>query len=268
MRALSGVYSRLFGAGFRRQWNYRSAVFAGLAANVVFGLIRAAVMIAAARSTPGFGGYTGASIGAYVWLSQAMLGALRVMGPPHDIAERVRTGDVAVDLQRPIDIQFFYLATDLGGSACTLALRGLPSVATGLITAQLVLPGTFAPYLLGAVSVVAAVTLSLLLLFSVSLLGFWLIETRGVRVLYQILSTFLAGLYVPIHLFPAPLAAAARLTPFPWLLQGPVDVMSGRATGSAAWTVIGMQVLWIVIAIGIGRALIAAGRRKLEVQGG
>jgi ABC-2 type transport system permease protein len=108
----------------------------------------------------------------------------------------------------------------------------------------------------------------LLLLFSVSLLGFWLIETRGIRMLYQILSTFLAGLYVPVHLFPAPLAAAARLTPFPWLLQGPVDVMSGRATGSAAWSVIGMQALWIAIAIGIGRALVAAGRRKLEVQGG
>lgn len=268
MRAVSGVYTRLFGAGFRRQWIYRSAVLAGLAANIVFGVIRAAVMLAAVRSTPGFGGYTGASIGAYVWLSQGLLGALRLMGPPHDIADRVRSGDVAVDLQRPIDIQFFYLATDLGGSACTLALRGLPCVVAGAISAQLVLPRAIMPYLLGAASVAAAVTLSLLLLFSVSLLGFWLVETRGIRMLYQILSTFLAGLYVPIHLFPAPLATAARLTPFPWLLQGPIDVLSGRTTGSAAWAVLGAQALWIVLAVGLGRVLITAGRRKLEVQGG
>ncbi|WP_227980448.1 ABC transporter permease [Nocardia spumae] len=268
MRALSGVYPRLFGAGFRRQWNYRSAVFAGLTANVVFGLIRGSVMLAAVRSAPGFGGYTGASIGAYVWLSQGLLGALRLMGPPSDIAERVRTGDVAVDLQRPIDIQTFYLATDLGSATCTLILRGLPCVAVGLMTAQFALSGGVMPYLLGLVSVFAAVVLSLLLILSVGLAGFWLVETRGVRMLYQIVATFFGGLYVPVHLFPAPLASAARLTPFPWILQGPIDVMSGRATGSAAVAIIAVQLLWIALAVGLGRVLIAAGRRKLEVQGG
>lgn len=268
MRAVSGVYTRLFGAGFRRQWNYRAAMFAGLAANVVFGLIRAAVMLAAVRSTPEFGGYTGGSIGAYVWLSQGMLGALRLMGPPPDIAERVRTGDVAVDLQRPIDVQTFHLATDLGTAACTLLLRGLPCAAAGLLTAQFTLGGGIAPYLLGIVSVVAAVTLSLLLLFSVGLLGFWLIETRGVRLLYQIVSTFFAGLFFPVHMFPEPLASIARLTPFPWMLQGPIDVLSGRVTGAGAMGVIAAQLIWIGLAVGIGRLLLAAGRRKLEVQGG
>ncbi len=268
MRALSGVYSCLFGAGFRRQWNYRAAIFAGLAANIVFGLIRAAVMLAAVRATPEFGGYDGGSIGAYVWLSQGMLGALRLMGPPPDIAERVRTGDVAVDLQRPIDIQTFYLATDLGGATCTLLLRGLPCAAAGLLTAQFALGDGIAPYLLGIVSVVAGVALSLLLLFSVGLLGFWLIETRGVRLLYQIVSTFFAGLFFPVHMFPAPLALLARLTPFPWMLQGPIDVLSGRITGVGAMGVIAAQLAWIGLAVGIGRLLLAAGRRKLEVQGG
>ena len=268
MRALSGVYSHLFGAGFRRQWNYRAAVFAGLAANIVFGLIRGAVMQAAVRSAPEFGGYTGSSIGAYVWLSQGLLAALRLMGPPPDIAERVRTGDVAVDLQRPVDIQTFHLATDLGTATCTLILRGLPCVAAGLLTAQFALAGGVAPYLLGIVSVVAAVILSQLLMFSVGLLGFWLIETRGVRLLYQIVATFFAGLYFPVHMFPAPLAAVARLTPFPWMMQGPIDVLSGRVAGAAATGVIAAQLVWIALAVGIGRLLLAAGRRKLEVQGG
>ncbi len=259
---------RLAQAGFRRQWHYRLAMFAGMFTNVVFGLVRASVMLAAVRATSEFGGYTPDSIGAYVWLSQGLLGALGVMGPPLDIVERIKNGDVAIDFLRPVDIQFSYLAGDLGRAGCTLLLRGLPSVIAGMLTFELGLPDTGAPYLLGTLSVLLAVTMSFLLLFAVSLVGFWLVETRGIRLLYQIVATFLAGLFVPVHLFPGWLYTIAVLTPFPSLLQGPIDVLSGRATGMAAVQILSVQVLWVIAGVALGRLLLRAGRHKLEVQGG
>ncbi|WP_460698674.1 ABC transporter permease [Nocardia thraciensis] len=268
MRADPRVYLCLAEAGFRRQWHYRLAMFAGMFTNVVFGLVRASVLLAAVRSTTEFGGYTSDSIGAYVWLSQGLLGALGVMGPPLDIVERIKNGDIAIDFLRPVDIQFSHLAADLGRAGCTLLLRGLPSVVAGMFTMSLGLPHAGMPYLLGAVSVVLAVTISFLLLFAVSLVGFWLVETRGIRLLYQIVSTFLGGLFLPVHLFPGWLYMFANLTPFPSLLQTPIDVLSGRASGFAAVHVIGVQVLWVVAGIALGRLLLRAGRRKLEVQGG
>ncbi|MBF6333081.1 ABC-2 family transporter protein [Nocardia transvalensis] len=243
-------------------------MFAGMVTNVVFGLVRASVMLAAVRTGAGFGGYSVDSIGAYVWLSQGLLGALALMGPPPEIVDRIRTGDVAIDFLRPLDIQFSYLASDLGRAGCTLLLRGVPSVAAGMLTLQLGLPHGTAPYVLGAISVVLAMTISALLLLSVGLIGFWLVETRGVRLLYQIVATFLAGLFVPVHLFPGWLYTAAMLTPFPSLLQGPIDVLSGRATGLAAVQIIGVQLGWVAVAMLLGRLLLRAGRRKLEVQGG
>lgn len=243
-------------------------MFAGMFTNVVFGLVRASVMLAAVRATSEFGGYNAHSIGAYVWLSQALLGALGVMGPPLDLVERIKNGDVAVDFLRPIDIQFSYLASDLGRAGCTLLLRGLPSVAAGMLTFELGLPRTGAPYLLGVASVILAVTISFLLLFAVSLVGFWLVETRGIRLLYQIVATFLAGLFVPVHLFPGWLYLIARLTPFPSLLQGPIDVLSGRAAGAEALQILGLQVFWVIAGTALGRLLLRAGRRRLEVQGG
>ncbi|MQY20257.1 ABC transporter permease [Nocardia macrotermitis] len=256
------------GAGFLRQWHYRLAMFAGMVTNVVFGLVRAAVMLAAVRASAGLGGYTADSIGAYVWLSQGLLAALRIMGPPLDIADRIRNGDVAIDFLRPVDVQFSYLATDLGRATCTLLLRGAPSVAVGLAAFQLTLPHSVWPYLLGGLSVVLAVMISLLLLFAVCLTGFWAVETRGVRLLYQIVATFLAGLFVPVHLFPGWLRTVADLTPFPSLLQAPIDVLSGRAVGSQALGILGVQLFWIVVAVLLGRILLRAGRHKLEVQGG
>ncbi|GAA5065606.1 ABC transporter permease [Nocardia callitridis] len=264
----SAVYVYLVGAGFRRQWQYKLAMFAGLFTNCVFGFVRASVLLAAVRGAGEFGGYDEGTIGAYVWLSQGMLGATQFMGSQIELVERVRNGDVAIDFLRPYDIQFGYLAADLGRAACTVLPRGAPSVLVGALTTGLVMPTTPGPYLLGAVSVVVAVAISFLCLFAVALLGFWVVETRGLQVLYQIVGTFLAGLLVPVHMFPTWLRAIASATPFPSILQAPIDVLSGRVVGMEAASVVGVQVLWLLVIALLGRVMLAAGRRKLEVQGG
>ncbi|MBH0777056.1 ABC-2 family transporter protein [Nocardia sp. NEAU-351] len=243
-------------------------MLAGLFTNCVFGLVRAAVMLAAVRAAGDFGGYDEGSIGAYVWLSQALLGATQFMGPPLELVDRVKNGDIAIDFLRPIDIQLGYLSADLGRAACTLIPRGIPSVVFGYLTFGLELPNTASPYLLGALALLLAVALSFLSLFAVGLIGFWVVETRGIRVLYQICGTFLAGLFVPVHMFPDWLRALAHATPFPSILQAPIDVLSGRVLGLDALTIVATQAIWVVL-IGIaGRMLLAAGRRRLEVQGG
>ncbi|WP_431949302.1 ABC transporter permease [Nocardia lijiangensis] len=262
------LYWRLAVAGFRRQSQYKLAMLAGLFTNCVFGLVRAAVMLAAVRGAGDFGGYDEGTVGAYVWLTQGLLGAMQFMGPPLELVDRVKNGDVAIDFLRPVDIQLGYLAADLGRAACTLGPRFLPSVLFGFLTVGLVLPSTPGPYVLGALSMVLSVSLSFLLLFAIGLIGFWVVETRGIRVLYQICGTFLAGLFVPVHMFPDWLRTLANATPFPSILQAPVDVLSGRILGMGAMTVVGIQLFWVLAIATIGRMMLAAGRRRLEVQGG
>lgn len=243
-------------------------MLAGLCTNCVFGFVRAAVMVAAVGATGGFAGYDAGSIGAYVWISQGLLGALQFHTAEYELAERIRTGDIVVDFLRPVDVQLSYLASDIGRGVCGLIPRLLPSLLIGSLTFGLVLPGSPGPYLLGAVSIVLAIAISCLALFVLTTAGFWVVETRGFRTLYQTCAPFLAGLFVPVHVFPDWLKAMATATPFPSMLQAPVDVLSGRAAGWAAVQVVGVQIFW-VLAVGLlGRALLAAGRRKLEVQGG
>lgn len=262
------VYRRLAVAGFRRQWQYKLAMFAGLFTNCVFGFVRAAILTAAVGAAGGFAGYDAGSIGAYVWLSQGLLGALLFMGAELELAERMRTGDIAIDFLRPVDIQLGHLAADLGRAMCTLVPRGLPSLLVGMLTFGLALPSTPGPYLLGAVSVLLAMALSFLSLFALTTIGFWVVETRGLRALYGVGGSFLAGLGVPVHAFPEWLRTVAAATPFPSVLQAPVDVLSGRIVGFDAVRVIAVQAGWVLVVGAVGRLLLAAGRRKLEVQGG
>ena len=262
------MWWRLFAAGFRRQSSYRLAMLAGLATNVVFGFIRASILFAAIDSGGGtLAGYDKGSVSAYVWLSQGLIGAVTLTGIA-EIGDRIRTGDVAVDFTRPLDLQTWHLAEDLGRAAYTTIPRGVPSVLVGALTVGLALPTTALPYAMGLVSVVLGVAISFYGRYAVNVLGFWLLDTRGVRMVYAVVSSFLAGLYVPVGLFPDWLHELALATPFPSMMQAPVDVISGHVSGADAWRTLGLQVVWVALTCLAGRALTSAGRAKLVVQGG
>ena len=263
-----GVYWQFARMGYRRESRYLAAALAGLVANATFGLIKAAVLLGAAEAAGGtVAGYDAGTLSAYVWLSQGMLGAMLLFGTA-EIADRIRTGDVAVDLTRPVDIQAAHLATDLGRATFTFLPRGLPSVAIGLLFVGMTMPTTVLPYVVGFVSLYLGIALSFLCRFALNLAGFWIIETRGLLTVYSVASSFLAGLFVPVPLFPDWLRAIALSTPFPSIMMTPIDILSGRIGGIDAAIALAVQLGWILLLGVAGHLLLAAGQRKLEVQGG
>jgi ABC-2 type transport system permease protein len=131
------------------------------------------------------------------------------------------------------------------------------------------MPSEPAPYLLGAMSVLLGITIAATTVYLlVAAPGFWLVETRGLQILYMVVSGFLAGLFVPIYLFPAWLEAVAHATPFPSMLMYPTDILTGRVDLSGSLLLVAVQAAWLLAIGGLGQALTRAGRRRLEVQGG
>lgn len=258
---------RLLRASFAAQTRYLPAALGGLIANLTFGFLKAAVLFATVRAAGGeVGGYDLATMSSYVWLSQALLGTVN-LGADSDLADRVRTGDIAIDFARPLDVQTSYLAVDLGRSFFAIGPRAVPLILLGALTTGI----AFAPpagVLLGLVAVTLAAVLSFLGRYAVNILGLWLVETRGVRTLYMLVSSFLAGLFVPVPLFPGWLKVLANATPFPSLLQTPIDVLSGKVSGAAALLAVLWQLFWIAVIGAAGQLLTRRGRLKLEVQGG
>ncbi len=254
-------------AGFRRQSTYRLAALGGLAANTTFGLLKIALLLAAIRAAGGeLAGYDEATMIAYIWLSQGLLGSVNLFGRL-ELAERVKDGDVAVDFLRPVDLQAATIATELGRGLFTLLPRGIPAVLMGLLLGMAG-PSSPAMLVLGAVSLILGLVVSYAAVYLVAVAGFWLVDVRGLQLLYMVVSGFFAGLFVPIWIFPDWLLAAARATPFPAMMMYPVDLLSGRTDGVGALLVVAAQVGWLVVLVLAGQALTRAGRRVLEVQGG
>lgn len=269
MRGTIRVYWRILVAGFRRQSAYLLAAFGGLIANTTFGLLKVAILFATVRAAGGeLQGYDVALMSTYIWVSQGLLGSVNLFGRI-DIADRIKDGDVAVDFLRPLDVQAAAITTEVGKSLFNLIPRGIPSVLIGGLVVGMALPEHPASYLLGAVSILLGIAISAATVYLVvAAPGFWLVETRGLQILYMVVSGFLAGLFVPIWIFPKWLEMLAQATPFPSMMMYPVDIISGRVDVTESLVLLAVQLVWLAGVGALGQVLTRAGRRHLEVQGG
>src|SRR5690606_38878220 len=103
---------------------------------------------------------------------------------------RITSGDVAVDFLRPVSVQAAHVLTDIGKGLFALLPRGLPSVVIGVLVSSMALPADAGAYALGLASLLIGIAVSHATVYAVATTGFWLVETRGVSVLYMAVSGF------------------------------------------------------------------------------
>lgn len=274
-RSTARLYAAVARGSFRRYATYRTATWAGVFTNTVFGFFVAYTYRALWLVRPHLGGYDLSAALTYVWLGQALLMPVAAMGGgvQDDLEARIVSGDVAVDLYRPVDQQGWWLAADLGRAGYHLLSRGVVPVLVGGLCFRLRMPAgglgaaalTWACFL---VSVLFAVTVSFALRYMAALTGFWLLDPRGVRQISIVLGMFFSGFLLPLALLPGALATVAERLPWAAMIQVPLDVFLQRTTGPALAGALASQLGWALALLGAGRLLQRAVLRKVVVQGG
>lgn len=258
------LYLRLVVAGYRRRSIYLAASLAGLFTNTVFGLLRVAVLLAVVGAAGQVAGYDAAAASTFVWLGQGLLAVVLLWGDG-ELAQRVRSGDIAVDLARPWNFQLALLAGDIGRAAHAVLFRFAPPVAFGALLLPFYWPRGWATWPLFACSVLLAVVVSFAARFLLDLSAFWLLDGRGALTLYNSAGGILAGLTVPLAFFPEAVRVLLYVTPFPAMLQIPIDVFTERGPAVA---LLAQQAVWAVVLLATGQLVLARATRKLVVQGG
>jgi ABC-2 type transport system permease protein len=263
-------YAAVAVRGFRRYATYRSATAAGVFTNTVFGLIISYSYIALWDQRPHLGGYSESQALTYVWIGQAMLMAMALMGGgfEDELMERIRSGDIAVDLYRPADLQAWWLSADLGRAGFHLLGRGVVPMTAGALLFELALPTDPLTWLLFLVSVLLGAVVSFGLRFLVALSAFWLLDGAGISQVAMLAGMFFSGMLLPLTAFPGALGEVARALPWSAVLQVPADVLLGRHRGSGALLALAFQAGWAVLLLAVGRALQAVATRRVVVQGG
>ncbi|ALC29705.1 ABC transporter permease [Streptomyces bacillaris] len=264
------LYAVVAAGGFRRFATYRTATAAGVFTNTVFGFVLAYTYIALWDERPQLGGYDMSQALTYVWIGQALLAACAMMGGgfEDELMERIRTGDIAVDLYRPADLQLWWLAGDVGRAAFQLLGRGVVPMLVGALAFDLALPGS--PWIWPAflLSVLLGIVVSFAVRFLVALSAFWLLDGAGAAQMSWLLGLFFSGMLLPLPLFPGLLGEVARLLPWSSLLQIPADVFLGKYSGWELLEAYAFQGAWAVALLLAGRLLQSVATRRVVVQGG
>jgi ABC-2 type transport system permease protein len=269
------MYTAVCVRSFRRYATYRAATWARVITNTVFGFIISYTYLALWQVRPHLGGYDLSSALTYVWIGQGLLSvtALNDLGALSDLQTRISNGDVAVDLYRPVDLQAWWLACDLGRAGYQMLANAAVPMLIGGLAFHLRLPqgsvrSVVACWTAAAVSLLLALVVGYAIRYLVALTAFWLLDVRGVQLVYFLACSFFGGFFLPVTLFPPLLEAVSRALPFVAVFQVPADVFLQRYDAGGTLAALGLQLAWAAVLLGLGRTMQARATLKVVVQGG
>jgi ABC-2 type transport system permease protein len=252
---------------FRRYLAYRAATVAGLATNIFFGLLRAAVLVALYGARSEVAGISLQGAITYTGLTQAIIAYISIFGW-YDLMRSVYSGEVATDLLKPMGYFTFWLAQDVGRAVVHLFLRGVTIMLIYSLIFEITLPGGVIQGAALGLALVLALLVSFAWRFLVNLAAFWTPNAIGVGRFAFGATWVMSGFFMPLRFFPDWFVTLCHLTPFPAMVNTVVEIYLGILTGWALWQALLVQVMWLVILVLVSRWVLRSGVRRLVIQGG
>jgi ABC-2 type transport system permease protein len=261
------VYLTAARLSLRRYMAYRSSAFAGAFTNTVFGCIRAFVLMALWRQRPEIGGWDLTDAVTYAFLTQGLITPMGVFMNNTELGPRIRSGDVAVDLYRPVDFQAWWLSLDLGRALGAGVLRTTPPIVFGALLFPFKVPTSALRWGEFLVCCCLGYLVSFALRYLASLVTFWTMDERGMSSILVAVGMFCSGLIIPLSIVPGAAGTVLLHTPWAAVMQMPINVLLGTQSGGFAYAV-GFGAFWALLLLGAGRLLGNVARHKVVVQGG
>jgi ABC-2 type transport system permease protein len=107
--------------------------------------------------------------------------------------------------------------------------------------------------------------LRFLMQYTLAMLAFWTERASNAENLWMLAYLFLSGLIAPLEVFPPLVRDIAMLTPFPYLVYFPTQLLIGRAVdvGAGLFVIAG----WGLAFLALNRLLWRAGLRRYSAMG-
>lgn len=262
-----GAFIKIAQTSFNQQIVYRGATFAGLLTNFFFGLLRVAVLLALYGSRAEVEGLSIQNAVTFTGLTQAVIGFLSMFFW-FDLMESISSGDVAVDLLKPLSFFSYWMARDLGRAVAQLLLRGVPMMVAYAFLFDITIPTHLGAWLAFSLALGLAWLVGFCWRFLVNLAGFWVPNALGIGRMVFTFSWFLSGFMMPLRFFPDWFIRLCYLTPFPHTVNALVEIYLGILPTSQILSTLASQAIWALTLWLISIWVLQAGVRKLVIQGG
>lgn len=262
------VYLAFSRKAFQRSAAYRFDAWTRLFSNVIFLCMWGFIWYGLYNGKQSVAGVSFEAMLSYIVISQMLQGIHGAGTPLWEIQERVRTGDIAMEMMRPYDYPTRTLFSDFGSIAFYFLTAVLPLYVVLFWAFDLYLPSSAAQWGLFLFSVVVGYFIRYSIELTFGLFTFWLIETGGVEDIFYFSISLFSGSVIPLWFFPDWLKGIAQYLPFQGIFFIPNSIFTGKLHGQALMEALIVQLVWLIISFAILRFVWAKASRKIVVQGG
>ena len=259
-------YVAILSARFRMLLQYRAAAAAGFGCQLFWGLIRMMIFTAFYENATADTPMSVASVVTYIWMGQAFI-CLLPFRADAEVANMIRSGDVAYELLRPTDLYGLWFSRTVAERVAPTLLRCVPMLVVATVFGWIHWP-EWASLLAWGSSLLAAVALSSALSTLMTITMLWTVSGQGVNMLIAASLFPLSGLLVPLPLFPEAVQPILSALPFRGVCDIPMRLFTGDIPPSDLPAMLAHQLGWTLGLVLLGRGLLRRAARRLVVQGG
>ncbi len=185
-----------------------------------------------------------------------------------EMAYEVIEGKIAMDLIKPVSVQWMWLARAMGESAFRLILLTAPTAIIVTLLFPVLPPSSplnFALFFIAAVGsffimgalnfIIGTCAIPLTSILALIRAKFWLIE-------------LLSGLLIPLSFFPRSLQIISSWLPFEHIANTPLQIYLGRLSLTQTLRLLAIEYFWVAALIFLGHLWWTRATRKITIHGG
>jgi len=166
-----------------------------------------------------------------------------------NISRKVLSGDLSVDLLRPVSVFHIEFASALSSRMIAIVLELVPCT---IIFCAIVFPEflTFVAVVKFVVLTVGAFVLYFIINYIIGLSAFYIKSNYSLQTLRIILIVVTSGALMPFEFYPSIVRKLISFLPFPYIFYWPIKMLvNEKSDGGAAafFSIWGMQILWIAL---------------------
>ncbi len=267
MSIIAVRYFGLFWIQFRSWLAYRISYLVSLLSAFLFIVVQFVFWRAVYANHYVLAGITKGEAITYIVFS-FIISAFIASGVDNLIAEKIRDGNIAVDLIRPVNMISGYFFITLGNSLFRLITIGLPLVLISLPLFQIQPQVDTLHIVAFVITLLFGYVLLFLTDFIVGTLTFWTKYAHGLVKLRRAIISFFAGALVPLNFFPVWLERIAQVLPFRGIYYTPLSWITGLKSAADLWSDISFQLIWMLIFFFLSQLLWSQAIKHITIQGG
>ena len=260
-------YAEFARVGFVNILAFRLRYFTGIITYSLNVTIYYFIWSAVFRSASSFAGYDLSQMITYVsigWIIRSFYWNTI----DQEMAYEVIEGKIAMDLIKPVSVQWMWISRAMGESAFRLGLLTLPTAVVVALVFPLQRPASRDNFLFFLVAVLGSFFLMAAINF---MIGTCAIPLKSILALIrakQWLIELLSGLLLPMTFFPGKIQQILAWLPFEHIAYTPLQIYLGKLDRAHAWRALATEWFWVFVLIILAHLWWSRTLRTITIQGG